>query len=147
MIEIPRGRNWQLVHTITDDGVALSDMREDGVAVPVRCQIRGKNAVRSPRTGFFELPLVVEVTATLTGATAEILTLYLSSTATKALHVGDYVMDAVAIWSDHEESLLVPEVVSVVNWPTNLSGLTPFSPETPPTVPDFVDDLLTAVDD
>lgn len=150
MIEIPRGRNWQLVHTITDDGTVLSDMRElqDGelLPVPVRCQLRGKTAVRNA-AGYFELPLITEIPAGLTGDIGEILTLSLDSAATKLLHVGEAVLDVVAIWSDHEEELLVPEVVAIVNWPTVIPTLTDFPSSPSMTVPSFVDDFEEALAD
>lgn len=149
MLEIPRGRNWTVVHTIlnSDDPTDLADMLEDGSPVPVRCQLRKKTAVKNPANGMFELPLVAEISATLDGITGEQLTLFLGAQATDAIPVGDYILDAFAIWSDHEEHLLMPETVRVVNYPTRILGAPEFPPNVEPVVPSFVDEFTTALED
>jgi hypothetical protein len=151
MLEIARGRNFLVVHTITDDGVTPSNLLEDTgdgpLPIAVRCQLRGTAAVRNPRSRRFELPLLAEINAALSGDTGEFLTLSLSATATDALELGSAVLDAVGIWSDHEEVLLPPEPVKITLWPTTLIGAPVFAPEDVLAVPDFVDDFTDALED
>lgn len=150
MLEIPRGRNWSVVHTIlnSEDESDFADMLDElGVPVPVRCQLRGKTAIKNPANGMFELPLVAEVTAGLSGITGEILTLSLFANVTDLIPVGDYILDAFAIWTDHEEQILVPEVARVVNFPTRSIGSPEFPPNFEQVVPSFVDDFATALVD
>lgn len=142
-----------MVHTILDseDPTDYSDMRElvEGVLNPVlaRCQLRKKTAIKNPANGMFELPLVMEITATLTGDTGQTLTLSLNPSATEAIPVGDYVFDCFAIWSDREEALLAPEDVRVVNYPTRRLGAPDFPPNVETIVPSFVDEFTTALVD
>lgn len=124
MLEIVRGRPWSVAHTLLDapDGPA-SDLRiytlDESNAGYVKCQIRGKTATRNAR-GVFELPLVAEVTATLSGATAQILTLSLTRQQVNALAPGDYLIDAVGVAADGSvEALLNPEPLRVVCHPTS----------------------------
>lgn len=153
MLEIPRGRNWSVVHTIlnSEDESDFADMWDAAANppgfTPVRCQLRGKTAIKNPANGMFELPLVAEVTAGLSGLTGEILTLSLFANVTDTIPVGDYILDAFAIWTDYEEQILVPEVVRVVNFPTRSIGSPEFPPNFEQVVPSFVDDFTTALVD
>lgn len=137
------------MHTILDNGsedlTDFADMLEDGLPIPVRCQLRKKTAVKF--NGQFELPLVVDIEAALSGETGELLTLSLNGTTTAEIPVGDYILDAFAMWSDHEEQLLMPESVKVVNWPTREFGLPEFPSTADPVVPSFVEKAETALND
>lgn len=152
MITIARGRNFRLVHSITDDGTTPSDMREDqgaGLApIPVRCQLRESVAVRNPRSGQFELPLVCELNAVLEGDTGEYLVITLNALLTDKLAVGArYQIDAVGLWSDREEELLPVEPVEVINKPTKSIGIPLTQNEPVLAVPDFVTEFNEALTD
>lgn len=127
-------------------------MREDQgaglVPVPVRCQLRERTAVRNPKSGEFDLPLVCEITATLGGETGQYLTLTLSAATTEKLSPAKrYALDAVALWSDREEELLPMEPVEVVNKPTKMLDSPIFPDEAGPAVPDFVQAFTDALTD
>jgi len=137
MLEIVRGRNWAVAHTVLDN--------EDGpptdlsIFSEIACQIREKTATRNPR-GFFEHRLVsgVEVIADDGG----LLYLELSASITRTLHVGDYLLDVVATNADDvHESLLDPEPVKVVNRPSEVNAGSLV------VIPDFVEIFETALED
>jgi hypothetical protein len=113
MLEIVRGRNWSVPHTVYDNvGGPLSDLSH---LVEFRCQIRQKTAVRNPK-GFFEHPLVITASASVDDS---VLTLSLTAAETTTLQTGEYILDCVGLTSEGDsESLLDPEPVKVVNRPT-----------------------------
>lgn len=113
MLEIVRGRSWQVAHTVLDN--------EDGpptdlsIFSTIKSQIREKTATRNAK-GIFEHKLVATVTVFVDDS---ILWLKLLPAQTTALEPRDYLVDVLGTFSDGtHESLLDPEPVRVVNRPT-----------------------------
>lgn len=107
MLEIVRGRTWELVQTLLDyyDGPS-SDMNH---ITGLKCEIRtvADNLLVSP------------VTATLTGFKKSILTLSLTRPETDSLELQDYKIDVVGYdVTGNDESLMDPEAIRVTNRPS-----------------------------
>jgi hypothetical protein len=113
MLTIVKGRPWSVAHTVYDsEGGPLTDLSE---FESFACQIREKTATRNYK-GFFQNALVATVNVT---TAASVLTLSLTLNTVNTLQTGDYLIDLVGIFSDGSmETLLLPEPVVVVNYPT-----------------------------
>ena len=117
MLEIVRGRNWSVAHTVFDDA-ELQVPTDLSQFSSFTCQIREKTATRN-RKGFFEHAKVADVTVT---TDANVMTLSLLSETVALLNTGDYLIDVVGTLGDgSHESLLDPEPVNVVNRPSQPS--------------------------
>jgi hypothetical protein len=117
MLEIVRGRNWSVVHTVYDDAEngTPTDLSQ---FTSIISQIREKTAMRN-RRGFFEHAKVADV---IVSTEANQMTLSLTAEVIATLNTGDYLIDAVGtLDGGSHESLLDPEPVSVVNRPSQPS--------------------------
>lgn len=108
MLEIVRGRNWSVAHTVLEgaDGPPT-----DLSVFTLKCQIREKLATRNSK-GFFEHKLIASPTVIVEGS---VFYLKLSSAASLLLQTGEYIIDVVSTGS---ESFLDTEPIKVVNRPT-----------------------------
>ena len=137
MIEAPRHRSFELVHTIRDsiDG-PLSDLTD---FVEVRSQIREKTALRNEKTGIFENALVTDVVAVLSGTTNSTLTLSLSREIVTMIPPGDYLVDAIGLKENGDyEVFLNPEPIRFTNRPT-------YQTEEDNDIPNFVEIFQNAL--
>lgn len=144
MLEIVRGRNWAVAHTVLDS--------EDGpptdlsIFTTIACQIREKTATRNAR-GFFEHKVIATPTVEVVD---NVYWLKLSVTLVDKLHTGDYLIDVVGTLSDDShESLLDPEPVKVVNRPSAPSATPVDEPPLPAPVviPNFAEEFEEALED
>lgn len=119
MLEIVRGRTWEVVHTVLDyaDGPEsdLSAYLEAGSSA--KCEIREKSAVRLSN-GDFRNELVAEPAVTLSGSS---LTLAMTRSETRRLRLGIYQIDVVLTDAAGNDWTVLPtEPVSVTDQPTQL---------------------------
>ncbi len=111
MLEIVRGRSWNVVHLIRD-GVDGPDSDLNHIAA-WKCQIRKRSALKG-----VDPELVANVTVVRWGSQV---TLRLSREETNSLPVGDFMLDLVGSTSANtDEAFLNPEPVRITNRPTLL---------------------------
>ena len=117
MLEIVRGRTWEVVHTVLDyaDGPEsdLSAYLEPGASA--KCEIREKVARKLPNGDFYNDP-VAEPVVVLSGSS---LTLSLTRSDTRKLRLGTYLLDVVLTdASGNDWTVLPTEPVLVTDQPT-----------------------------
>lgn len=110
MLEIVRGRNWSVAHTVLEGPEGPPTVLSQFSSIS--CQIREKVALRNIQ-GFFEHKLVTTPSVVISDS---VFTLKLTAAQTTLLQTGEYLIDVVA----DNESLLDPEPVKIVNRPTQI---------------------------
>lgn len=136
MLEIVRGRTYELIQTLLDHYEGPnSDMTH---IVDLKCQIR--TAANNE--------LVVTATATLTGFKKSILTISLTRAQTALIELGDYKIDVVGYDSGgNDESLMDPEAIKVTDRPSSVTAGDVVSEDFTLDIPDFVQIAQTALND